>query len=62
MCWRDDVRQWRHCPFCSQEYYGDLGHKDCPKFKKPAGQYSGPSVVLERTADGKVRTIPAGKK
>lgn len=30
MCWRDDIVETRYCSFCGQEYYGDLGHRDCP--------------------------------
>ena len=34
MCWRDDVVETRYCTFCGKEYYGDLGHRDCPAFTK----------------------------
>lgn len=34
MCWRDDVMENRFCSFCHQEYYGDLGHRNCPAFSK----------------------------
>jgi hypothetical protein len=30
MCWRDDVERTRWCIFCGEEYFGDLGHRDCP--------------------------------
>lgn len=35
MCWRDNVRQTRYCSACGREYYGDLGHRNCPKSKAP---------------------------
>jgi hypothetical protein len=41
MCWRDDVIMTRHCGFCGQEYYGDLGHENCPK-NKPARSHAKP--------------------
>lgn len=31
MCWRDDVPRMRHCSLCGADYYGDLGHRFCPK-------------------------------
>lgn len=31
MCWRDDVVRHRTCTMCGAPYYGDLGHRDCPK-------------------------------
>jgi len=34
MCLRDDVRRTRWCTFCGNEYYGDLGHRNCPGFSK----------------------------
>lgn len=34
MCHRDDIIMERYCSFCGQKYYGDLGHRDCPIFKK----------------------------
>ena len=34
MCWRDDIAMIRYCSFCDQEYYGDLGHRDCPVLTK----------------------------
>ena len=42
MCWRDDIITTRYCSFCHQEYYGDLGHRDCPAFsqKQPVQQVS----------------------
>lgn len=48
MCWRDDVRMQRWCSFCGQPYYGDLGHRNCPKFRKeksdpPSGMRGGSS-------------------
>lgn len=36
MCWRDDIVELRHCPICGQRYYGDLGHRGCPGFRKTA--------------------------
>jgi hypothetical protein len=32
MCWRDEVREDRWCPFCGASYFGDLGHRNCPTF------------------------------
>ena len=32
MCWRDDVPMERRCEFCHRNYFGSLGHKNCPKF------------------------------
>ncbi len=34
MCWRDDISRWRVCSFCGQDYYDDLGHRNCPKFQE----------------------------
>ena len=31
MCWRDDIHQNRICFACGNAYYGDLGHRNCPK-------------------------------
>lgn len=31
MCWRDDIITNRVCISCGQSYYGDLGHRNCPK-------------------------------
>lgn len=31
MCWRDDVPMRRKCVACGATYYGDLGHRNCPK-------------------------------
>ncbi len=31
MCWRDDVPMTRYCSLCKQEYFGDFGHRNCPK-------------------------------
>lgn len=41
MCWRDDVHQYRFCSSCGAEYYGDLGHRGCPKIPASMGG-SGP--------------------
>ncbi len=30
MCWRDDIVEMRWCMFCGNDYFGDLGHRDCP--------------------------------
>jgi hypothetical protein len=34
MCWRDDIQETRFCSLCRSEYYGDLGHRNCPKLSK----------------------------
>ena len=34
MCWRDDVPRQRICSGCGASYYGDLGHRNCPKHIK----------------------------
>ncbi len=34
MCWRDDVPMSRVCIRCGQQYYGDLGHRGCPGWRK----------------------------
>lgn len=34
MCWRDDVRKARYCCSCRAEYFGDLGHRNCPALAK----------------------------
>jgi hypothetical protein len=34
MCYRDNIVEKRHCPFCHKSYYGDLGHRDCPALAK----------------------------
>lgn len=34
MCWRDDVRKARYCGSCRAEYFGDLGHRNCPALTK----------------------------
>jgi hypothetical protein len=41
MCWRDNVVQTRWCSFCGQSYYGDLGHRNCPKAWKPKAPQAG---------------------
>ncbi|MFA6183498.1 MAG: hypothetical protein WC682_00165 [Parcubacteria group bacterium] len=34
MCWRDNISRARMCSLCGQEYYGDLGHRNCPALEK----------------------------
>src|SRR3989338_10027082 len=34
MCWRDNVQTTRNCLLCGQNYFGDLGHRNCPARKK----------------------------
>lgn len=34
MCWRDEEEEPRCCLKCGQDYYGSLGHKDCPGWTK----------------------------
>ena len=49
MCWRDDVVQERWCEFCGQEYYGDLGHENCPaagKLKEPDKDKEVPETLM----------------
>lgn len=38
MCSRDDEVSSRWCPMCGQEYYGDLGHRNCPGRPSSGGQ------------------------
>lgn len=53
-CWRDDIQTNRWCGFCGTSYFGDLGHRNCQAFNKPAP----PSAPDEpQDADG-VRTLP----
>ncbi len=55
MCWRDNVRAKRHCSICGNNYYGDLGHRGCPGFKKAP---TTTAVVPERKEKGKKKFIP----
>lgn len=48
MCSRDDVVQPRTCVVCGREYYGALGHDNCPGWKKQ----SVPEREHERPMDG----------
>lgn len=40
MCWRDEVPMARICISCGQEYYGDLGHRDCPARKPKTTEHA----------------------
>lgn len=54
MCWRDNVVQTRWCSFCGQSYYGDLGHRNCPKGwlkKKPLPEQGLDDSALKMASD-----------
>jgi len=47
MCWRDDVVMTRYCSFRGQEYYGDLGHRNCPSRRSKAKEPDPPPKVAD---------------
>jgi hypothetical protein len=63
MCWRDDVPMHRRCSMCGQRYYGDLGHRNCPKTRPqptaPMGIPGQPPTTAEDAASG-VQEVPRG--
>jgi hypothetical protein len=58
MCWRDAVSENRTCMWCFEEYYGALGHINCPKKPKyepkptPVPAPAEEKSEVEKTASG----------